>query len=71
MNEKELISKIRIKRQSLGMTQDDLAQLCNTSPSHICRIENGQSSPKLSTLIRIYDTLLISMSISSEENHTR
>ncbi|MGD8117978.1 MULTISPECIES: helix-turn-helix domain-containing protein [unclassified Vibrio] len=66
MNEQELISTIRNKRQLLGMTQDDLAQLCNTSPSHICRIENGQSSPKLSTLIKIYDTLLISMTIHCE-----
>ncbi|MGD8233053.1 helix-turn-helix domain-containing protein [Vibrio sinaloensis] len=66
MNEQELISTIRNKRQLLGMTQDDLAQLCNTSPSHICRIENGQSSPKLSTLIKIYDTLLISMTIRCE-----
>lgn len=50
------------------MTQEDLAQLCGTSPSHICRIENGQSSPKLSTLIKIYDTLMISMTINYDNN---
>lgn len=49
----KIISVLRDERISQGISQDDLAEMCNTSPSHICRVENGKIIPRLDTVMKI------------------
>jgi ribosome-binding protein aMBF1 (putative translation factor) len=44
-------------RQARGMSQQELAILCGTTPSAIARLERGGRPPKLDTLMRIADAL--------------
>ena len=40
-------------RKEQGLTQEELAQKCGTTKTHISRIENDASDIRLSTLMRI------------------
>jgi DNA-binding XRE family transcriptional regulator len=40
-------------RLKLGMTQEELAEKCDTNKSYISRIENNASDIRLSTLMKI------------------
>jgi DNA-binding XRE family transcriptional regulator len=44
---------IEERRRARGLTQEQLANKCNTTKSYISRIENGASDIRLSTLMRI------------------
>ncbi|MFB6186868.1 MAG: helix-turn-helix domain-containing protein, partial [Halobacteriaceae archaeon] len=48
---------IREKRQSLELTQSELADLADVSQPLIARIENGDVDPRLSTLRKIINAL--------------
>ncbi len=48
---------IRQARNSLRLTQRDLASMVGVKASHIAYIENGQRNPSLSLLRRLADTL--------------
>jgi len=65
INEAEAISKIVgamiEKRHDLNLSQRDLAKMCGIPHSSVARIESGQSCPNLSTLIKIFNNLGLSM----------
>ena len=48
---------IKQARNSLRLTQRDLATMVGVKPSHIAYIENGQRNPSLGLLRRLADTL--------------
>ena len=50
-------SQIRIQRRKLDMTVAELAALAGLSPGMLSKIENGHTSPSLSTLKRLVGTL--------------
>ncbi len=45
------------RRQSLGLSQKDLAELCGTTQSAIARLESGGRPPRIDTLLRIAEAL--------------
>ena len=49
--------QIALYRRRSRITQEQLAELCNISVSHINRIENGRKKPSLDVLITIADVL--------------
>ena len=49
--------QISMYRHRAGLTQEQLAEVCNLSVSYINRIENGHKKPSLDVLITIADTL--------------
>ena len=49
----DIVSKICKKRKAMGITQRDLAKLCNVPQSTVARIETYKTSPTLETLIKI------------------
>ena len=58
--EKELAAlrigfKIRNARESLDMTQEQLAEKVGTKKSYISRLENGKCDIQLSTLYKIFE----------------
>ncbi len=62
--EAEIISAIIKQRNALGLSQRDLATLCDMPQSSVARIESSKITPKLSTLIRICNQLGLSLNIS-------
>lgn len=45
--------RIRILRESKGITQQDLAAACNFEKANMSRIEAGRTNPTISTLYKI------------------
>lgn len=45
------------RRHSLNLSQRDLAERCGIPHSSVARIESGKSTPNLTTLVRIFDKL--------------
>lgn len=58
---KTIGSKIRERRKSQGITQEQVANLLNVNPSHISNIECGRANPSLTALIKIADILQCSV----------
>ncbi|MDY6774480.1 MAG: CBS domain-containing protein [Halobacteria archaeon] len=57
--------RLRETRKSLGLTQDELAEMADVSQPLIARIENDDVDPRFSTLRRIIDVL---ESVEEEQN---
>lgn len=53
--------KIKQARESKGLTQQELAYLCNMEKSNISRIESGRTNLTLKTLLAISNALSIQM----------
>ena len=52
--EKTLLSQtVKQLRKEYGLTQEELAGLCNCTPTHICNIENGKIGISLELLFKI------------------
>lgn len=49
----DIVSKICKKREEMGITQRELAKLCNVPQSTVARIETYKTSPTLETFIKI------------------
>ena len=49
-------------RESKGVSQQDLAAICNFEKGNLSRIEAGRTNPTISTLYKISQALEISIS---------
>ena len=54
-------ARIRIKRESLGMTQQELADMVNVTRNTISRYENGETEIGVITLNNIADALSVTV----------
>jgi len=54
--------RIRELRESKGITQQDLAAVCNFEKANLSRIEAGRTNPTVSTLYKISQALEITIS---------
>lgn len=52
-----LATVIKLRRQELGFTQDDLAGVCQLDRPYISLIEVGRKQPTLSVLLRLSEGL--------------
>ena len=62
--EAEIISAIIRQRNALGLSQRDLASLCDIPQSSVARIESSKTTPKLSTVIKICNQLGLTLNVS-------
>lgn len=62
-----IITTMIEQRKALGLTQRDLASLCNIPQSSVARIESCKSTPKLSTLLNIFQQLGLSLTVTKSE----
>ena len=61
--EASIISAIIKQRSARGLSQRDLASLCNIPQSSIARIESNKTIPRLDTLLKICKHLGLSIKI--------
>ena len=55
-------NRIKLMRESKGVSQQDLAAICNFEKGNLSRIEAGRTNPTISTLYKISQALEISIS---------
>ena len=51
------------QRHNLDLSQRELAELCGIPHSSVARIESGKSSPNITTLLKIYTQLGLSIDV--------
>ncbi len=59
----KIVSAMIDQRHNLNLSQRDLAELCGIPHSSVARIESGKSSPNLTTLLKIFDTLGLTLTV--------
>lgn len=57
-------SSIKERRKSLGLGQNDLAELSKVSLHTIVKIERGQGNPTISILHRVLEVLGMELSVN-------
>ena len=55
-------NRIRELRESKGISQQNLAAICNFEKANLSRLEAGRTNPTISTLHKISEALGISIS---------
>lgn len=59
-----IVSAIIDKRNEMGLSQRDLAELCGIPQSSVARIETFKTSPNVETLIKILQPLGLKLTVS-------
>lgn len=60
-----IISQVILKRTNMGISQRELAAMCNMPQSSIARIEACKTIPKLDTLLRLMKPLGINLRVAA------
>jgi transcriptional regulator with XRE-family HTH domain len=55
-------ARVRTLRESKGISQQNLAAICNFEKANLSRLEAGRTNPTVSTLYKISQALEISLS---------
>lgn len=55
------------QRKNLGLSQRDLAKLCDMPQSSVARIESGKIIPKLDTIVRLLKQLGLKLTVSPQK----
>jgi len=63
MNKQEIGNLIQLRRYSLSMNQEDLAELTGITTKTIYLVENGTGNPAISTLEKILNVLGLELSV--------
>lgn len=53
----DLVRQVVRRREALGLSQRELAELCGTTQSAIARFESGRRPPKVDTLLGVAEAL--------------
>ena len=53
------------KRNSLGLSQRELAAMCGVPQSSVARIESYKTTPNLDTLLKLFRPLGLSLTVSN------
>lgn len=62
-----IVSAMVDKRTALGMSQRDLAASCGIPQSSVARIESFKTTPNLDTLLKIFHSLGLTLTVSPEK----
>lgn len=67
---KTIGNNIRRRRQTLGITQEYIANMLDVNPSHISNIECGRANPSLTALVKIANILQCSVDCFINNEYT-
>ena len=62
--EAAIISDMIRQRSAMGLSQRDLAEMCDIPQSSIARIETGKLTPRLDTLLKILKQLGLTLRVT-------
>lgn len=63
--EAAIISAMIRQRSELGLSQRDLAALCNIPQSSVARIESSKTTPRLDTLLKLLNQLGLTLRVTT------
>lgn len=63
-----VVSSIIKQRNNKGLSQRELAKLCNLPQSSIARIESCKTTPNLSTLVNIFEHLGLKFKVTTDDD---
>lgn len=63
--EAAIISAMINRRNALGLSQRDLAALCDIPQSSVARIESSKTTPRLDTLLKMFKQLGLKLSVTT------
>lgn len=61
----EIISKLIAQRTALGLSQRDLAALCDMPQSSIARMESCKTTPNLETILKVMKPLGLKLQVTA------
>ena len=61
----QLVSRIIAQRQSLGLTQQELADRAGLKQEAIARLESAKTMPRVDTLLKVSNSLNLHLSLTS------
>lgn len=64
----KIVSAMIDQRHNLNLSQRDLAEICGLPHSSVARIESGKSSPNLTTLLKIFDKLGLTLTVQANSS---
>ena len=62
--EAAIISAMIEQRNALGLSQRDLASMCEIPQSSVARMESCKTTPKLNTILKIFKQLGLAITVS-------
>ena len=62
-----IVGKMIEKRNSLGISQRELAAMCGIPQSSVARIESYKTTPNLDTLLKLFRPLGLSLTVSNHK----
>lgn len=60
----EIVGAMIRQRNSLGISQRELAAMCNMPQSSVARIESLKTTPNLDTILRLFEPLGLTLTVS-------
>ena len=60
-----IVSAMVKQRNALGLSQRDLAAMCEIPQSSVARIETYKSTPNLESLLKIFNRLGLKLSVTA------
>lgn len=66
-----IVGAVIQQRNELGITQRDLALLCNIPQSSVARIESFRTTPNLDTLIKIMRPLGLKLTVAQSDSYAQ
>lgn len=60
----EIVDAMIRQRNSLGISQRELAAMCNMPQSSVARIESMKTTPNLDTLLKLFEPLGLALTVS-------
>jgi len=57
MHQADLIQRLKVRREQLGVTQEQLAELAAVALRTVKALDSGKGNPTVSTLIKLADVL--------------
>lgn len=65
----KIVSAMIDQRHNLNLSQRALAEMCGLPHSSVARIESGKSSPNLTTLLKIFDMLGLTLTVQTDSRN--
>lgn len=60
----EIVGAMIRRRNSLGISQRELATMCNMPQSSVARIESLKTKPNLDTILKLFEPLGLTLTVS-------
>lgn len=62
----EIVGAMIRQRNSMGISQRELAAMCDMPQSSVARIESMKTTPNLDTILKLFEPLGLSLTVSTK-----